>query len=171
MACTPITLSGISIDCANVGGVKKLYLIPTNEVTEVALDAVGAVSGITVTSGSAFSEFSFRRGNANFTAEGNRDDAAGTYFATTTLTYQTNYMDKDKRAELQKLIKGNTYAIVIDNNDEAWFLGYDSYLSGSVSATTGAAMADSNNYTLTAIAETKELPNAVLATVIATLPL
>lgn len=157
MACNAITLSGVAIDCGNVGGLKKVYIAPIADVTGVTETSGGTLT-VTMASGKTFSEYSFRKGNANFVSEGSADDAAGTYFVTTTLTCQFNKMETAKRTEMLNLIKGQCYVIAQDNNGLYWFIGKDSYISSNVAAASGAQRADSNNYTLTAVAETNELP-------------
>jgi hypothetical protein len=161
MACNSITLSGVALDCSNVGGLSKIYIAPIVDVSGITVSATGTTASITMASGKTFKEFSFRKGNANFTSEGSRDDAAGTYFVTTTLTAQFNKMEAAKRVEMVNLVNAPAYVIALDNNGIYWLIGYGSYGTSSVSAASGAQRGEANAYTLTLTAETNELPYEV----------
>lgn len=169
MSCS-ITLTGIALDCGNVGGLKKVWIAPIEDVTDVvASEGIsGSISGITMASGKKFKEFSFRKGNANFVSTGSRDDKAGTSFVTTVVTMQFNKMELVKRTEVQALSKGNTYVIALDNNGNYHFIAYDSYATGSATGQSGATMAEANMYTVTLTAETAEHPMAVPELVVST---
>ena len=65
------------------------------------------------------------------------------------------------------LAKANTYVIAKDENGKNWFIGYDSYNSGSASGASGAAMGDANQYEVTLTAITTELPMEVASDVLA----
>ena len=161
MACTTYVLSGIPIDCGSIGGLSKLYIAPVADVVSmtIAADGLGdAITAITMASNKKFKTFNFRKGNANFTSEGSQDDAAGTYFVTTTLTAQFNKMETVKRTEMVALARTNCYVIAKDMNGIYWFIGNGSYCIANAAANSGAQRADSNNYTLTITSETNDLP-------------
>lgn len=170
MACTSITLSGVALDCGNVGGLQKVYIAPVDSVSAITITS-GKTTAITMESGKTFKEYAFRRGNANFVSTGNRDDAAGTYYVETVLTMQFNKMEHDKRTEMVALVSAPCYVIAQDNNGLYWLIGYGGsnayYTFGNVTAQSGAQMAEANMYTLTLTAQTPELPNEVDNTIIA----
>lgn len=169
MACTASTLTGIALDCGNVGGVKKIYVANVSDVSTMVVDASGEVTALTMSAGKTFKSYSFRKGNASFTTTGNRDDKAGTYFASTEIAIQFNKMEKSKRTELVELLKANAYVIVIDNNNVAWFVGYGSYVSLTTgNGQSGATMAEGNFYNVVLMSETAELPNTIADGVITT---
>ena len=169
MSCLPVSFSGIALDCGNVGGIKTLYIADVLNVDKVTVTD-GEVSAITMKESEKFSKFEFRKGNANFVSSGTRDDSAGTSSVETVTTATFNHMETAKRKEMQGLSRANTYVIAVDYNGKAWFIGYESYNSGTVNANTGSAMADANNYEMTLTSSTVELPmevaEAVLETVI-----
>lgn len=169
MACNSISLTGITLDCGNVGGLEKLFIAPVESVSAVTVGTDGEISGITMVSGATFKTYSFRKGNANFAIAQTRDDKAGTVFSETTITFATNYMDKAKRTELNNLSKGNFHVIAKDNNGTYWFLAYNSYAAGSVAGQSGAERGEANSYTLTLVAQTNDLPNTVASSVMATI--
>lgn len=165
MACLPVSFNGIALDCGNVGGIRTLYIADVLNVDEVtALD--GEITAITMKESEKFKKFEFRKGNANFVSSGTRDDSAGTASVETTTTATFNHMETAKRKEMQGLATSNTYVIAVDENGKAWFIGYNSYNSGSVNANTGANMADANNYEVTLTSSTVELPMELADTVL-----
>lgn len=160
MACSTV-LTGIALDCANAGGIKKVYIAPIADVSAVTVTA-GAVSAITMKDTKKFKEYSFRKNTASLTKTATKDDAAGTSFVTSEVALRFAKMDNAKRTEMQALLTGNVYVIVLDNNGEYWFLGYDSYCSASAATgESGTSLGDANQYTINLSAETVEFPQTV----------
>ena len=135
MACS-ITLTGASLECGNVGGIKTLYIAPIEDVASIGVPVAGVIPTITMVSTKTFKKYSFRRGNANYVSNLSKDDKAGTVYVTTDTTVQLNKMTVALRNEMVQLTKGQFYVIVEDENSELWFIGYGSYNS----ATTGAGL-------------------------------
>lgn len=168
MACSTV-LTGIALDCANAGGIKKVYIAPIADVSAVTVTA-GAVSAITMKDTKKFKEYSFRKNTASLTKTATKDDAAGTSFVTSEVALRFAKMDSAKRTEMQALLTGNVYVIVLDNNGKYWFLGYDSYCSASAATgESGTSLGDANQYTINLSAETVEFPQTVDDTIIAAL--
>ena len=168
MACSTV-LTGIALDCANAGGIKKVYIAPIGDVSSVTVTA-GAVSAITMKDTKKFKEYSFRKNTASLTKTATKDDAAGTSFVTSEVALKFAKMDNAKRTEMQALLTGNVYVIVLDNNGKYWFLGYDSYCSASAATgESGTSLGDANQYTINLSAETVEFPQTVDDTIIAAL--
>ena len=168
MACSTV-LTGIALDCANAGGIKKVYIAPIADVSSVTVNA-GAVSAITMANSKKFKEYSFRKNTASLTKTATKDDAAGTSFVTSEVALRFAKMDNAKRTEMQALLTGNVYVIVLDNNGKYWFLGYDSYCSASAATgESGTSLGDANQYTINLSAETVEFPQTVDDTIIAAL--
>ena len=137
MACSTV-LTGIALDCANAGGIKKVYIAPITDVTSVTVTA-GKVTAITMGEvGKKFKEYSFRKNTASLTKTATKDDAAGTYFVTTTLTAQFNKMETVKRTEMVALARTNCYVIAKDMNGIYWFIGNGSYCIANAGANSGA---------------------------------
>lgn len=171
MACLQ-TLNGVSLECGNVGGLKEIYLANVEDVASVTVGTIGTTAGqitaIGMTGAAKFKKYSFRRGNASMTSTGNRNDQSGTSYQMTEITASFNRMELAKHNEFNAVAKGNLYAIVKDRNDELWFVGYDNYVTASVTAQSGTASGDANNYSITLSSETNLLPHSVLSTVLAT---
>jgi hypothetical protein len=171
MACNLTALSGLALECDNLGGLSALYAAPVADVTGVTLDVDNQVTGITMAAGKKFVGYSFRKGNASFSTAGSRDDKAGTSFQTTTIETQFNRMQKAARKELQNLFNTNVYVIAKDNNGEFHLIGYDSVIGGyaaatALNATSGKEMGEANSYALTLTAMTRELPYNVASAAI-----
>ena len=164
MACTSVTLNGIALDCgAGLGGLKTLYIVDVLDLSGTPTVSGSTITGITMQSGKKFQKFDFRKGNANFVSTGNTNDQNGTSFVSTVVTANFNKMEAAKRTEMQNIVKASTAVIAVDENGLNWFIGYNSYASGSVNANTGSAMGDANNYVLTLTALTAGLPYEVTA--------
>lgn len=167
MGCSSATLSGIALDCGNVGGIKKVYIANVADVSSIAYDASGEVSALTMETGKTFKSYSFRKGNASFTVTGARDDKNGTYFAKTDINVQFNKMEKSKRTEMVQLVSASAYVIILDNNGIYWFVGKDSYVSVTTgNGQSGATMAEGNFYNVVLSSETAELPNTIASGVV-----
>ena len=64
-----------------------------------------------------------------------------------------------KRLAVQALVSGECSAIVEDNNQNFWLVGYQNSVSATTtSATTGTAVGDSNQYTVAIAAVEGYLP-------------
>lgn len=154
-------LTGIAIDCENVGGISAVYLAPITDVSEVT-EVDGVITAITMVSTKKFAKYSFRRGTSQMTETGTIADAAGTAFINTEVSMKFAKRDVAKRKEMQQLLNSTTYAIVEDFNGIYWFLGYKSYCSPTaLGGTSGTSRGDANEYTVTLSAETNNLPQTV----------
>lgn len=158
MACS-ITLTGASLECGNVGGIKTLYIAPIEDVASIGNPVAGVISTITMASNKTFKKYSFRRGNANYVSNLSKDEKAGTVYVTTDTTVQLNKMTVALRNEMVQLTKGQFYVIVEDENSELWFIGYGSYNSATTGVgQTGAEMGEGNFYNLVLQSMTAEYP-------------
>jgi hypothetical protein len=163
MACN-ITLNGLSLECSNVGGLKALYITPIESVSGITVSTgvTGeSITAITMVSTAKFKQFNFKNNNANFVSTPTVADSAGTRYQTTVTTVTFNRQETLKRAEMEALMSTPTYIIVKDWNDVYHFIGYNSYNYCAVTAQSGAAKGDANNYSLVATCETPILPYTV----------
>ena len=158
MACS-ITLTGASLECGNVGGIKTLYIAPIEDVASIGVPVAGVIPTITMVSTKTFKKYSFRRGNANYVSNLSKDEKAGTVYVTTDTTVQLNKMTVALRNEMVQLTKGQFCVIVEDENSELWFIGYGSYNSATTGVgQTGAEMGEGNFYNLVLQSMTAEYP-------------
>lgn len=172
MECNSIALYGIERDCnANMGGIQKVWMILKSDVTAVTVDSTvenvdGKITAITLASGSAVHEFSFRKGAASMTSNLQKDDTAGSYFWETDLVMNFQRMETAKRSAVMALTLAEACAIVLDNNGLYWFLGKDEYLGANAgTGETGQAKTDSNQYTVTLQDNSLGLPFEIEKTV------
>lgn len=169
MACSS-TLTGIALDCANVGGITEVYICKTTDIQTITVTS-NVITAITLASmGEDFKTYRFRKGTSNYSAEASKDEAAGTSFVTANVNMKFSKMDVAKRNEMQALLTDNLYVIVKDNNGIYWFIGYNSYVSASSAAgNTGVNRGDANEYSITLTSELNEFPLTVDPTIIASL--
>lgn len=166
MACAQ-TLNGIVRDCySNAGGLKAVYIANVDDVTAVTLTS-GAVSAITMASGKKFKSYYFKRGQASMTQTAQFNDAGEYAGENTVLTLNFLRQDATKRLEMAALSVAELYVIVEDNNGNYWFLGYDRpvYRTGGESGS-GAALTDTNKYTIELTEVGNELPRSTTSTVV-----
>lgn len=162
MSCN-FTLNGSTLECLNHGGIKELGIIPVDEVLTVtpttAVDTTDEVTAVTFAEGKKFKKYAFRKGNANFVSNIEKDEASNTSGVKTDVTLQLNHMSNQLRREMTQLVGGAFYIVVKDNNDKNWFIGYDSYASATTgTGQTGATRAEGNFYSIVLSAETNEYP-------------
>jgi hypothetical protein len=166
MACTPNTISGVTLDCGQTGGLAAIYIAHKEDVASVTITA-GEVASITMESNKKFKKFDFRKKNAKYDVSGTTTDENGTVFYTTVTEAKFNKMETAKRTEMTAVAKGATYVIAVDTNGLEWLIGYDTqedtYNMSSVTGSTGSAFGDANQYILTLTAETREMPYQIKA--------
>ena len=164
MSCN-FTLNGSTLECLNHGGIKELGIIPTEEVLTVTPTTITSgsitdeVTAVTFAEGKKFKKYAFRKGNANFVSNLEKDEASNTSGIKTDVTLQLNHMSNQLRREMTQLVGGAFYIVVKDNNDKNWFIGYNSYASATTgTGQTGATRAEGNFYSIVLSAETNEYP-------------
>lgn len=157
------TLKGIGFDCnANLAGIKKVYLTYYDDVNVTSAQTIMSahtITGITLSTGVTFFEYDFARNTSSLNSVLTKDDANGTRYYTNTLTLVFNKLTAPKHLEVMALAAEKLAAIVVDNNDKMWFLGYDAYVTGvSEEAGTGASADDRNGYSVTIEGTSAYLP-------------
>ena len=160
MAC-PITLAGIQLSCeSSVGGLKTIYLVQSDDVTDVTLNEEGTmISNITLKSPAKWLEYQFRRGTSSFTSTLSADETTGNNFVSSEITLVFTKMDTAKRIEVAGMAIGQLACVVLDSNGHFWFLGKDDYVSSSAgTGQTGTAKGDQNAYNITLSTESESYP-------------
>ena len=102
----------------------------------------------------------FRKNSSGLTSEGTFDEANGVYFFTNNLALVIAKQEVQKRMALQALALADDLAVLVkDGNNKIFFLGLDDTVSATaMSATTGTANTDGNNYSVTLTDTSNELP-------------
>ena len=118
-------------------------------------------------SGKKFYEYVFNKNTAGLTSTMTKDETNGYKYYTNELTGNINHLDTTKHIEIDELMSGQLACIVNDKNGMYWFLGQDTYATGTAStAQTGAAPEDGNYYNITITDESKVLPYSIDSSII-----
>ena len=175
MACTTY-LTGFSTSCgSNLPSIKKLYVgtfesstftytYQQNSESQDVLDADGnkiieAVSGATLKSGAdKWVEFQFRKNSSSMDTEMTVNDN-GSHYYTNSATCTFAKIENSKRIALQSVASGECSMIIVDSNNQTWLIGAENPVSlTTLSGSTGTAIGDSNQYSVTLSAEEPTMP-------------
>ena len=175
MACTTY-LTGFSTSCgSNLPSIKKLYVgtfesgtftytYQQNSEAQDVLDADGnkiieAVSGATLKSGAdKWVEFQFRKNSSSMDTEMTVNDN-GSHFFTNSATCTFAKIENSKRLALQSVASGECSMIIVDSNNQTWLIGSENPVSlTTLTGSTGTAIGDSNQYSVTLSAEEPTMP-------------
>ena len=175
MACTTY-LTGFSTSCgSNLPSIKKLYVgtfesstftytYQQNSEAQDVLDADGnkiieAVSGATLKSGAdKWVEFQFRKNSSSMDTEMTVNDN-GSHYYTNSATCTFAKIENSKRLALQSVASGECSMIIVDSNNQTWLIGAENPVSlTTLSGSTGTAIGDSNQYSVTLSAEEPTMP-------------
>ena len=175
MACITY-LTGFSTSCgSNLPSIKKLYVgtfesstftytYQQNSEAQDVLDADGnkiieAVSGATLKSGAdKWVEFQFRKNSSSMDTEMTVNDN-GSHYYTNSATCTFAKIENSKRLALQSVASGECSMIIVDSNNQTWLIGAENPVSlTTLSGSTGTAIGDSNQYSVTLSAEEPTMP-------------
>ena len=175
MACTTY-LTSIATSCgSNLPSIKKLYVgtfesstftytYQQNSESQDVLDADGnkiieAVSGATLKSGAdKWVEFQFRKNSSSMDTEMTVNDN-GSHYYTNSATCTFAKIENSKRLALQSVASGECSMIIVDSNNQTWLIGSENPVSlTTLSGSTGTAIGDSNQYSVTLSAEEPTMP-------------
>ena len=175
MACTTY-LTGFSTSCgSNLPSIKKLYVgtfesgtftytYQQNSESQDVLDADGnkiieAVSGATLKSGAdKWVEFQFRKNSSSMDTEMTVNDN-GSHFYTNSATCTFAKIENSKRLALQSVASGECSMIIVDSNNQTWLIGSENPVSlTTLTGSTGTAIGDSNQYSVTLSADEATMP-------------
>ena len=175
MACTPKYLSSIATSCgSNLPSIKSLwigqfdsaswsYTYLQNGSQNVTDDdgnpIIESVSGATLNQGSKpWVTFNFKRNTGELTSEMTVNDN-GSHFYTNGVNLIFAKIDNGKRLSLEAVASGECTMIVLDSNNQYWLIGAENSVAmTTLSATTGVAVGDSNQYSLTISADEAHMP-------------
>ena len=175
MACTTY-LTGFATSCgSNLPSIKKLYVgtfesstftytYQQNSEAQDVLDADGnkiieAVSGATLKTGAdKWVEFQFRKNSSSMDTEMTVNDN-GSHFYTNSVNCTFAKIENSKRLALQSVASGECSMIIVDSNNQTWLIGADNPVSlTTLTSSTGTAIGDSNQYSVTLSAEEPTMP-------------
>ena len=175
MACTTY-LTGFSTSCgSNLPSIKKLYVgtfesstftytYQQNSEAQDVLDADGnkiieAVSGASLKSGAdKWVEFQFRKNSSSMDTEMTVNDN-GSHYYTNSATCTFAKIENSKRLALESVASGECTMIIVDSNNQTWLIGSENPVSlTTLSGSTGTAIGDSNQYSVTLSADEANMP-------------
>jgi len=167
MSC-PITLSGMPLECKNIGGIKTVYIIDRSKVLNVAIDPITEViSGITLSGTTKFSTYEMQPQTSNLSSKTTNSVENNTSFIESTINLVFSKMTATRRLELKALRLGQMAVIVRDNNDVYHYLGYDYPVEMQDSTNqTGTAFGDASGYNVNLIDRSFDEPYTVSSTII-----
>ena len=175
MACTSKYLTSIATSCtSNLPSIKSLWIgqydsasftyTYLQEGSQNVTDADGnpiieSVSGATLKEGSKpWVIFNFKKNTGELTSEMTVNDN-GSHYYTNGVNLVFARIDNGKRLSLEAVASGECTMIVLDSNNQYWLIGaVNSVAMTTLSATTGVAVGDSNQYSLTISADEATMP-------------
>ena len=175
MACTTF-LTQITTSCgSNLPSIKKLYIgtfesgnftytYQKDGENQDVLDVDGnkiieSVSGATLNSGAdKWVEFQFRKNTSSMSSEMTVNDNQSHYF-TNSCDMVFSRIENSKRLSLESVAAGECTMIIVDSNNNTWLIGAENPVSlTTLSASTGTAIGDNNQYTVTLSAQEAHMP-------------
>ena len=156
MACA-LTQS-YTLDCKDsIGGLKAVWFAAIEDI-DTWTGSAGTYTAVTMDAGKYFWKYDLVKESSNFAEGVNTNVQNGTVFYAQTLEIILNKLQVNTRNEILLLAKNRLVALVQDNNDTIWVLGFDNGLdiTGGGSGS-GTAFGDRNGYTLTFTGNEKEL--------------
>jgi hypothetical protein len=146
--------AGVLKECAhNFGGLKELYLGNFADVTDVAYNTVGNITGITMSSGSTIYQFDFVKDTGQVLEE--LQKAGASSFINQTLNFQLNAITLAKKTVLDDLSLSTMFAIVKKADNSYWFYGEPDKSAGleatALTIDSGTAQADAAGATITLV--------------------
>jgi len=156
MACA-LTQS-YTLDCKDsIGGLKAVWFAAIEDI-DTWTGSAGTYNAVTMDAGKYFWKYDLVKESSNFAEAVNTNVQNGTVFYAQTLEIILNILQVNTRNEILLLAKNRLVALVQDNNDKTWVLGFDNGLdiTGGGSGS-GTAFGDRNGYTLTFTGNEKEL--------------
>lgn len=167
------SLKSIDIDTCtgNKGGIYTEVIIASREALDPQREYDGSGTGyddetgyVTLTAPAKAYYIKFRKNSSSLTSEGTFDEANGVYFFTNNLNLVIARQDVAKRTAIQALALASDLAVLVkDGNNQVQFLGLDDTVScTALTAQTGTANTDGNNYNMTLTDTSNELPYYVV---------
>ena len=176
MACTSKYLTSIATSCtSNLPSIKSLWIGQFDSATftytylqdgqsqDIVDDdgnkIIEAVSGATLKEGSKpWVIFNFKKNTGELTSEMTVNDN-GSHYYTNGVNLVFAKIDNGKRLSLEAVASGECTMIVLDSNNQYWLIGAENSVAmTTLSATTGVAVGDSNQYSLTISADEATMP-------------
>ena len=151
MACTSYTLKGMPQECrGSVAGLKELYLGLLDDVSATTINASAQTLTITMKSGKKLYSYFVTDESSSLSSTLTKNSQNGVKYYNNTINATFVKMTPAKHIELMAMANEKMVAIAVDNNNYAWFLGADSFVTASEeTAQTGQSFDDLSGYQVT----------------------
>lgn len=134
--------TGTSLVCQVwTGGGKKLYLVDKADVTSFTLTST-QYTAVTMVSGKVFKEYQFLDDSFEWKEDSNRNADSGTTTVMDSIECFFQGQNNALRNSIEEIIASSTcgmIAIVEDNNDTKWVIGYGERSKRAMKMSTGAS--------------------------------
>ena len=160
-SCTSYAIKGMGQECAGgVAGIKQLLLGLASEWNVSASTSSQTITNLSGTSTAAtLYNYFITDESTSLTSTLTRNDQNGVKYYTNVIAATWNRMRPEKHIELMALANEKLIAIAIDNNDQAWFLGFGSSVTATEeTAQSGQAFDDTSGYQVTLSQRSSYLP-------------
>ena len=159
MACSVYTLKGMPQECkGSVAGLKELYLGLLDDVSGVTTTTAHTCT-ITMKTGKKLYSYFVTDESSSLTSTLNRNSANGVLYYLNEISASFVKMTEVKLIALLALANDKMVAVAVDNNNKAWFLGADSFVTaGEETAQTGQSFDDLSGYQVTLNHRSAALP-------------
>lgn len=168
MACSSATLRGLAFDCnGSKGGIKAAWIAPYDSTATVTVSdgKITAISNV-----AEYKKYYFRKNTATMTSTLTVDEANGVHYVTTELQLTFTKMETTKRLEVEAMTMSDMSIIVLDSNNEYWYLGKDEPVAATAgTGQTGQAKGDGNFYQITLSDESNEFPYPIDSSILSTI--
>jgi hypothetical protein len=155
MSC--LITQSIPLNCIDaISGISTCYIGVDIVVSSTTLDSDNQITGLTG-SGNLY-QYSLAKDTANFVETANISNTNGTAFYSQAFTFNLQKLSADKRNQLLLLSRNRDIKIIFeDNNGQLWFMGKDrGGVTTSMTANSGTAPGDAQNYVVTITSDEKE---------------
>lgn len=150
MACT-IT-SGLPLQCReSMPGVQKVFITNFENVTGYTLNATNVITGMTLSPATTFYTFNLNKEAGEFLENGTSSPTNGTVAYEPTVNLYLSKYATTIRNQIQLLAKTKLGVIVLDRNNQYWYLGATNGMDATtLSGVVGKAyLSDPNGWNIT----------------------
>ncbi len=165
-----VTITAIDARCDGaVGGIKEIYIIPSEDVTSVVIDDETnpdeKITAITLADTKFFQKWLFRPNTGSYTSTRAGDLTTGNSTVTTDVALQFSKAEAGKRMAIQAAINAGCVIIIKDMYGQYLLLGYgdgrnDVFVTDAVMQS-GTASTDLSGFTLTFEEIAMEFPHFI----------
>jgi len=159
-----VTLNSLKNRCQKgYAGVKFAWVISGDCVTPTIGGTPEKITSITLQGSSKLAKYRLKKDSSSFTSTLTPAGTNGGVYVQTVISLSLGLLDSCKRAEIDKMMRGDLALILLDNNGHYWYFGMEDYVitTGGTSQS-GASREDDNGYTIELTDNSNHLPYEVV---------